>query len=201
MMTSKNQTLLLASGYSTADQPGIQALLFNESTGELTSCGSFTGIDVPSFLIVHPNKQWVYAVSETGQSSHGTFGEVWAFQVQHEPFSMQLINRQTSRGDWPCHLQLDGTGCWLMTTNYGTGSAALYPLLPDGSLGEMSDFIQHYGKGPNVERQEGPHTHSSIFAPDNRFVIIADLGIDQLVIYKFDGTAGKLLQHAAVKSQ
>jgi 6-phosphogluconolactonase len=201
MMTSRNQTLLLASGYSTADQPGIQAFLFDEATGELTANGSFTGITAPSFLIVHPNKQWVYAVSETGQSSHRVLGEVWALQIRRELFLLKPINRRTSRGDWPCHLQLDRTGHWLITTNYGTGSAAIYPLLPDGSLGEMTDFVQHHGKGPNVERQEGPHAHSSIFAPDNRFVIIADLGIDQLVIYEFDSTAGTLLQHSTVKSQ
>ena len=200
-MTSKNQTLLLASGYSTADQPGIQVLLFDELTGELTASGSFTGINAPSFLIVHPNKQWVYAVSETGQSSHGAFGEVCALQMEREPFLLQPINRRTSRGDWPCHLQLDGTGCWLITTNYGTGNAAIYPLLPDGSLGEMTDFIQHHGKGPNAERQEGPHAHSSIFTPDNRFVIIADLGIDQLVFYEFDSKQGKLVPHSTVNSQ
>jgi len=196
-----NQSLLLASGYSTADQPGIQALLFNESTGELTANGSFTGITAPSFLIIHPNKQWVYAVSETGQSSHRVFGEVRALRIQRGPFLLKPINRRTSRGDWPCHLQLDRTGRWLITTNYGTGSAAIYPLLPDGSLGGMADFVQHHGKGPNAERQEGPHTHSSIFAPDNRFTIIADLGIDQLIIYEFDEMAGKLLQHSTVKSQ
>ena len=200
MMISKNQTLLLASGYSTADQPGIQAFLFDEAIGELTANGSFTGINAPSFLIVHPNKQWVYAVSETGQSSHRVLGEVWALQIRREMFLLKPINRRTSRGDWPCHLQLDRTGRWLITTNYGSGSAAIYPLLLDGSLGEMTDFVQHHGKGPNVERQEGPHAHSSIFAADNRFVIIADLGIDQLVIYEFDGMAGKLFQHSTVES-
>jgi 6-phosphogluconolactonase len=201
MMTSTNQTLVLASGYATADQPGVQAFLFNEATGELTASGSFTGINTPSFLVVHPNKQWIYSVSETGQSSHGVSGEVWAFQFEREPLLLRPINRQTSRGDWPCHLQLDRTGRWLITTNYGSGSAAIYPLLSDGSLGEMTDFIQHHGKGPNAARQEGPHAHSSIFTPDNRFVIIADLGIDQLVIYEFEATTGKLIPHSTVHSQ
>jgi 6-phosphogluconolactonase len=196
-----NQSLILASGYSTAEQPGIQAFLFDESTGKLEGCGSYTGVNTPSFLVVHPNKHWMYAVSETGVSSHGASGEVWAFQLQNEPFLLRLIDHQTSRGDWPCHLQFDRTGNWLMTTNYGSGNAALYPIHAEGSLGEITGFVQHEGKGPNTERQEGPHAHSSIFTPDNRFAIIADLGIDQLVIYEFDEMAGKLLQHATVKSQ
>ena len=200
-MTQTNRSLILASGYSTADQPGLQAFLFNENTGELAARESFTGINAPSFLVVHPNKRWVYAVSETGQTSHGGFGEVWSFQFEREPFSIQPLNRQTTRGDWPCHLQLDGTGHWLICTNYGTGNAAIYPLLPDGSLGEMADFVQHHGNGPNAARQEGPHAHSSIFTPDNCFAIIADLGIDQLVIYEFDATKGRLLPHSALGSR
>ena len=200
-MTATNQTLVIASGYSTAEQPGLQAFLFHESSGELTVRGSYAGIVAPSFLVVHPNKQWVYAVSETGLSSHNALGDVWAFQIEREPFVIQPINRQTSRGDWPCHLQIDGTGNWLITTNYGSGNAALYPIRPDGSLGEMTDFVQHHGSGPNPERQEGPHAHSSIFTPDNRFAIIADLGIDQLIFYRFDAKEGKLARHSAVHSQ
>jgi 6-phosphogluconolactonase len=201
MMISTNESVVLASGYSTAEQPGIQAFRFDESTGELTLTGSFTGIKDPSFLVMHPNKKWVYAVSETGLSGHGVLGEVWAFQLEGAPFQIKPINHQTSRGDWPCHLQLDGSGRWLITTNYGTGSAAIYPLLADGSLGEMTDFVQHHGKGPNEARQEGPHAHSSIFTPDNRFAIIADLGIDQLCIYDFDARVGKLLAHSSVASK
>jgi 6-phosphogluconolactonase len=98
-------------------------------------------------------------------------------------------------------LQFDRTGNWLMTTNYGSGNAALYPIRSDGSLGEMSDFVQHQGSGPITERQAGPHAHSSIFTPDNRFAIIADLGTDQLVIYVFDKAHGKLSPHDIVSTQ
>src|ERR1041385_962960 len=196
-----NQSLVLASGYSTADQPGIQAFLFDESTGKLTTSGSYIGINVPSFLIIHPNKRWVYAVSETGLSSHNISGEVWAFQMEQEPFLLKPINRQTSRGDWPCHLQLDETGKWLVTTNYGTGNTAIYPIQWDGSLGEMTDEVQHEGHGSHADRQESAHAHSSIFTPDNRFVIVADLGMDELVIYQFDSSTGKLLPHSSVHTR
>jgi 6-phosphogluconolactonase len=200
-MTRSTQSLFFASGNASAEQPGIQAFLFDETTGELTGCGSFTGINNPTFILAHSNGLWLYAVSETGQDSHGSMGEVWAFQFQRKPFSIQPINRQSSRGDWPCHLRLDGTGQWLITTNYGTGNAAIYPIQSDGSLGEMTDFVQHHGTGSNIARQEGPHAHSSIFTPDNRFAIIADLGIDQLVIYQFDIATGKLLPYSSMKTR
>ena len=160
--------------------------MFDETRGTLTPHGSFAGILNPSFIVIHPNGQWLYAVSETGQASDGIPGGVCALSFERESFSMRLLNQQPSGGDWPCHLRLDATGKWLIATNYGSGNAAIYPLQPDGSLGEMTDFVQHHGKGPNAARQEASHAHSSIFSPDNRFVIIADLGIDQLVIYQFD---------------
>lgn len=200
-MPSNSPSFMFVSGYAPADQPGIQAFLFNETSGALTPHGSFTGITNPSFLIVHPNGHWLYAVSEAAKDSDGKFGDVWAFRFEREPFMIESMNHQTTRGDWPCHLRIDGTGQWIIAANYGTGSAAVYPLLDDGSLGEMTDFVQHSGKGPNEKRQEGPHAHSSTFTPDNRFVIIADLGIDQLVIYKFDIATGKLEPHSSAQSQ
>jgi len=195
-MTQSNRSLFFASGYATVEQPGIQTFSFDETSGEIKQIGLFTGINTPSYIIAHPNRHWLYAVSETGQDSHGVSGAVWAFDAR----TLQPINQQSTRGDWPCHLQLDATGNWLIATNYGTGNAAIYPLQADGSLGEMTDFVQHHGTGPNAARQEGAHAHSSIFTPDNRFVIIADLGIDQLVIYEFDSATGKLLLHSSVNT-
>jgi 6-phosphogluconolactonase len=195
-----SSSLIFASGYAPANQSGIQAFMFDETNGTLTLHGSFTGITNPSFIVIHPNQRWLYAVSETGINSDSKFGEVWAFRFEREPFSIEAINHQTTSGDWPCHLRIDATGKWIIATNYGTGNAAVYPILEDGSLGEMTDFVQHAGSGPNKERQEGPHAHSSIFTPDNRFAIIADLGIDQLVIYEFASSTGKLRLHASVNT-
>lgn len=200
LMPSLSTSLIFTSGYAKADQPGIHAFVFDEDNGTLTLHGSFTGITNPSFIAIHPNQRWLYAVSETGKNSDGKFGEVWALRFESEPFAMKAISHQTTRGDWPCHLRIDATGKWIIATNYGTGDSAVYPVLEDGSLGEMTDFVQHQGSGPNKQRQEGPHAHSSIFTPDNRFVIIADLGIDQLVIYKFDSVTGKLSLHTSVNT-
>jgi len=200
-MLSNPLSLTFASGYAKADQPGILAFLFDGTSGVLTPHGSCTGLANPSFLVVHPNRKWLYAVSETGQDGDGVFGEVWSFRFDHEPFAIETMNHRSTRGDWPCHLRIDATGKRIITTNYGTGNSAVYPILEDGSLGEMTDFVQHQSSGPNKERQEGPHAHSSIFTPDNRFVIIADLGIDQLIIYSFDPVTGKLQPHSIMNSK
>lgn len=201
-MTSSVQHALFAGGYAAADQPGIHAFDFDAVTGKLTPRGSFTGIANPSFLVIHPNGRWLYAVSETGLGDGGKHGAVWAFEIERQSLTLQPINQhQTTRGDWPCHLQIDATGRWVLASNYGTGDVAVFPILEDGGLGEMKDFVQHHGHGPNSARQEGPHAHSATLTPDNRFAIVADLGIDQLVIYAFDVATGKLRQHGVTQTR
>jgi 6-phosphogluconolactonase len=190
MITS--QHVLYAGGYASADQAGIHGCIFDDVTGDLTVRGSFAGIVNPSFLSVHPNGHWLYAVSETGRQKDGTPGAVWALRYTDEPWSMEPINHQMSGGDWPCHLDINSTGQWLLVSNYGSGTVSVLPILPDGALGEITDLIQHYGSGPKSERQEGPHVHSATFTPDQRFVMVADLGIDTLVVYAFDSSAGLL---------
>jgi 6-phosphogluconolactonase len=194
------QSFFFACGYATPEQPGIHAFSFDENTGAIKAIGSYTGVNNPSYLVVHPNQKWVYAVSETGQGSHGVLGSVWSFRFQREPFAIEPINQVTTRGDWPCHLQFDHAGKWLVATNYGTGNAAIYPIHDDGSLGGMTDFVQHQGSGPNAARQEAAHAHSSLFTPDDRLLLIADLGTDQLAVYKLEPSTGKLSPHGSVKT-
>jgi 6-phosphogluconolactonase len=189
------QYVLYVGSYADADQPSIYACTFDDATGELTVRGSFAGVANPSFLVVHPNGRWLYAVSETDQQKDGTPGTVWAFRCTQEPWSIEPINHQMSGGDWPCHLAISSTGRWLLVSNYGSGTVGVLPILADGALGEMTDLIQHHGSGPHPERQEGPHTHSTTFTPDHRFAIVADLGMDALLMYTFDPAAGQLHLH------
>ncbi|MEI7844694.1 MAG: lactonase family protein [Chloroflexota bacterium] len=202
-MPSNSSSLVFASGYASAAQAGIHAYLFDEDRGALIPHGSYAGILNPSFICVHPNGRWLYAVSETGQNSDGVSGGVCALTFEREPFAMRLLNRQPSGGDWPCHLQLDRTGHWLFVANYGTGNASVYPIQVDGSLGEMSAHVQHMALSPgaNAERQAGPHAHSVTLSPDNQFALVADLGLDQIVIYKFDPDVGKLIRHTTTHTR
>ena len=114
---------------------------------------------------------------------------------------MEPINHQPSGGDLPCHLEINATAQWLLVSNYGSGTVSVLPVLPDGALGEMTDLIQHQGSGPNTERQEGAHAHSATFTPDQRFVIVADLGMDALLVYAFDAAAGRLHAHTQISAR
>jgi 6-phosphogluconolactonase len=190
------QQLLFVGSYAAATEPGIYAFRFDDTTGALAASGSFSGIGNPSFLIVHPNRRWLYAVGETSHLHNGAPGAVSALRFNASSAAIEPINHQHSGGDGPCHLALDATGEWLLASNYDSGSVSVYHIGDDGSLSAATDFIQHQGSSANPERQEGPHAHSATVTPDNRFVIVADLGMDQLIVYALDTSAGKLLPHA-----
>jgi 6-phosphogluconolactonase len=196
-----SQQVLYVSGYALADQTGIHACTFDENTGELVVHSSFAGIVNPSYVLVHPKGHLLYAVSETSQQQEGPPGAVWALRCTREPWSIETINHQLSGGDSPCHLEVNATWQWLLVSNYGSGTVSVLPILPDGALGEITDLIQHNGSGPNPGRQEGPHVHSATFTPDQRYVLVADLGIDTLLVYAFDTATGRLREHTRVSAR
>src|SRR5207253_5746589 len=72
------------------------------------------------------------------------------------------------------------------------GSVKCLKLNADGSIGKESSFHQHAGKSVNPSRQEGPHAHSTNVSADNRFAVVADLGLDKLMVYKLDPKAAKI---------
>ncbi len=97
-----------------------------------------------------------------------------------------------SGGADPCYVSFDQTGKYLLVANYTGGNVSVFPIAPDGRIGRASAFVQHTGSGPNKERQEGPHAHYIATSADNRFVFVVDLGLDEVVVYRFDPAKGSL---------
>jgi 6-phosphogluconolactonase len=193
--------IVYAGSYAAPEQPGIYAFTFDAATGALTAQAAFAGVANPSFIAVHPNRRWLYAVSETSMDQEGVPGAVWAVACTRAPWGFTAINQQASGGDWPCHLAIHSTGRWLLVSNYASGTVGVLPIRDDGALGELSDLARHAGRGPHPVRQQGPHAHSATFTPDERFVIVADLGLDALVLYAFDPAAGRLQPHTQVATR
>lgn len=175
--------------YSVRGSEGIYALDFDEESGALGGRRHVAALHNPSFLALHPRGPWLYAVSEQEQ------GEVAAFALSAGGSAAALLSRQSTLGSAPCHLAVDPTGRWLVSANYGSGSVALHPILPDGALGPPADLARHAGSGPRADRQAGPHAHSVTFDPSGGFIIAADLGADQLLTYALDRERGKLTPH------
>jgi 6-phosphogluconolactonase len=171
---------------------GIYAYRFDSETSELTPIGLAAETTNPSFLAVHPNHRFLYAVNETGNYQGQKSGAVSAFAIDRATGKLTLLNEVASKGADPCYITVDKTGKYVLVANYTGGSVAVFPLLEDGRLGEASAFIQHTGHGADPERQEGPHAHSIDLSFDERFAIVDDLGLDETLVYKFDRTKGTL---------
>jgi 6-phosphogluconolactonase len=169
---------------------GIYAYRFDPEKGQLTSIGIAAESPDPSFLAVHPNGRFLYAVNEVGNFNGGTGGALTAFAIDAKTGVLKFLNQVPTRGAGPCHLSLDKDGTFVLVANYDGGSIASFPVHDDGSLGTASGFVQHSGSGPNKERQEGPHAHWIGTSPDDRFALAVDLGLDQVIVYGFDTSTG-----------
>ncbi len=171
---------------------GIYAFRYDAATSEITPLGLAAETTNPSWVTLHPNGRFLYAVNEVGNYKGPNSGGVSAFSVDHATGKLTFLNEVASRGADPCYATIDQTGKYVLVANYTGGSVAVFPILADGKLGEASAFVQHTGKGTNPERQEGPHAHSIDLSPDNRFAMVDDLGLDELLVYRFDAAKGSL---------
>jgi 6-phosphogluconolactonase len=178
--------------YTGPTSKGIYAFRFDESSGRATSLGLAGETANPSFLAADANGKYLYAVNEVSDFHGEKSGAVSAFSIDHASGQLTLLNQVSSHGAGPCYITLDKTGKYVLVANYDSGTVATFPILPDGKLGEAASVIQHSGHGSDPERQEGPHAHEIELTPDNRFAVAADLGLDKLLVYKFDASTGKL---------
>src|SRR5579862_3510869 len=138
----------------------IYAYRFDPHTGQITSLGLAAETTNPSFVALHPNGRFLYAVNEVQNYNGPNSGGVSAFSIDRSTGKLTFLNEVASRGADPCYITLDDSGKFVLVANYTGGSLAVFPVLADGKLGEASAFLQHTGHGTNPERQEGPHAHS-----------------------------------------
>lgn len=168
---------------------GITRLVLDSSGTALLPPHTDSGLVNPSFLTLSADRRFLYAVEETGPDGPDSTGHLRAYAV--EANGLRLLNRQSTHGFAPCHVQTDRANRFAFVANYG-GGVALFPIGPDGSLAMASDVQRPAGKGPHP-RQDTPHPHAAFLAPDERFLYVPDLGADRIYIYQIDTVAGRLL--------
>jgi 6-phosphogluconolactonase len=172
---------------------GIYVARLDPASGALSTPELVAEITSPSFLAVHPTRDFLYAVNEVGTFQGKPTGSVSAFSIDRASGKLTPLNQQSSGGAGPAHLVTDRDGRNVLVANYGGGSVAVLPIDTDGTLKPASAFVQHTGSSVNEQRQKAPHAHSINVDPGNRFAYVADLGIDKVMIYKFDPAKGSLV--------
>jgi len=173
---------------------GIYLVRMDTRTGELRQVGVVNGGPNPSFLALHPNGHVLYAVNEVEKRDGKAAGGVTALTIASRDGALTRLNEQSSEGGAPCYVSVDQRGRAVLVANYVGGNVALLPIDGKGTLAAAAKVAQHEGKGPNAERQEGPHAHCIMPDPSNRFALAADLGIDRILVYRLD-LNNRSLQH------
>jgi 6-phosphogluconolactonase len=184
--------LVYVGTYTGQGSEGIYAYRFDPATGEAVPLGLAAKTDRPSFLAADPKGRFLYAANELETFGGQPSGAVSVFAIDRTTGRLDLLQQVSSLGRDPAHLSLDKTGRHLLVANYTGGSVAVFPIGDDGRLGLRSDFVQHAGSSVNPARQAGPHAHAVQVTIDDRFVLVADLGLDKLLIYRFDAQKGSL---------
>lgn len=175
-----------------SSQKAIYQCSLNRSTNEIVRERGTSGIPNPSFLAVSPDRRTLYAVSESGPREEGTEGEIFAFGVEPDTGTLTTLGAVGSCGVGPCHVTVEPRGEFLFATNYVGGTVAMIALESDGLLREASHCEELAGSGPNPERQEAPHPHSTCVDPSGRFVFVPDLGTDKVRLYEIDRNGAAL---------
>jgi len=166
---------------------GIYMSRFDLATGHLTDPVLVAACVRPGWLAVNRRRgggqarMFLYSVNE----GLGADASVTSYQMNPATGALSQIGQVSSGGDGPCYIGLDAEGHSAYVANYQGGSIATYLIQPDGSLSapvDRVDFrVPRFGRhGPVAGRQDGPHPHTAMLSPDNRFLIVTDLGNDDI---------------------
>jgi 6-phosphogluconolactonase len=190
---AKSDLLVYFGTYTGAKSKGIYVSRLDSSSGALSAPELAAEVANPSFLAVHPTRDFLYAVNEVSDYGDKPTGSVTAFAIDRSTGKLVALNQQSSVGAGPAHLVADKSGENVLVANYGGGSVTVLPIGQDGKLKPASAAVQHTGSSVNPERQKAPHAHSINVDPDNRLASVADLGLDKILIYRFNAGEGSLV--------
>ena len=190
---AKAEKMLVFIGtYTHGKSKGIYSGELDLATGKLSITGVTPSVE-PSFLAIDPTRRFLYAVNEVEQwGGKKNAGGVSAFAIDPKSGQLKALNQQSSEGAAPCHISVDHKGKSALVANYMGGNVAVLPIESDGSLGKAASVVQHKGQVADAKRQGGPHAHSISLDPSGRLALAADLGLDKVFVYRFDGETGKL---------
>ncbi len=180
--------------YTDGKSKGIYRSELDLETGEMSPVELAAELKNPSFLAIAPGNEYLYSVSEIEEYEGQPGGGVAAFKIDPDG-GLTKLNEQPTDGGAPCHVAIDQTGRTLFCANYSGGSLTVAPIKRDGTIAVPLPVIKHEGSSVNPQRQSGPHAHSVTIDESNRIVVVADLGLDKLMIYLYSPKFGAVGPH------
>jgi 6-phosphogluconolactonase len=184
--------LLLVGTQTAGTSKGIYAYTFDPAAGDLKQIGLAAEANNPTFLALSPRGDMVFVANELDHYEGKGGGAVSSYALNKKDARLVKIDEVASLGGGTCHVAVDPTGQSVFAANYGGGSAASFSVSNDGHLSPAVSFEQYTGHGPNPDRQQAPHAHRVTVSPNNRFLLVNDLGLDEIHIYHLDAATAKL---------
>jgi len=179
---SSKKYYLFIGTYTNTTSKGIYIYDFNSATGEATPIWNTDSVTNPSYLTISKDEKYVYAVNETNGANPG---RVTAYSFDKKNVKLNFINTTASGGDDPCYISTTNDNKWLAVANYTSGTATLFRINADGSVAPYSELVND-----TIYRRPGanktPHVHETVFSRDEKYLLTPDLGLDKLIVYKFD---------------
>lgn len=178
LLAQKNKTLNLVAG--TFAEDGLQVFDFNPETRDLRVINKVkTGGAI--FITTTSDYKHLYTVTQENNE-----GFVYSFEFDPKTAELKFLNKVSSKGSSPSYITLDEKENYAFVSHYMSGNVGVFPIQKDGTLGEATQVIQHTGKGPNPQRQDRPRAHSAVFTPDHKYLMVGELGLDKIMMYRFD---------------
>lgn len=192
LQTADSNEFIYVGTFPDDENDGLHVFQFDRITGDLAEIQTVSNREGPNFQVIHPEKRFLYSVSDDRFSDDEPYGTLSAYSIDKETGMLELLNEQSVVGRGTAHVSVDPLGEFVYVSNYSEGNLVVYRIHEDGSVSEAVDNVQHEGSSVNEQRQQGPHVHSIIPSQDGRFIYVSDLGIDKIKIYEVDRETGEL---------
>jgi len=189
---NNKKELLYIGSFSENGSEGIYVFDFDRQANSYDLLQTAVSKESPSFLAISPNGRFLVSANREGLESKEEWGSVSLFSIDQFTGKLTHLDDQYSFGDSPCHISFHPSGNFIIVSHYQGGSFAVFPIHPDGSIGDPSANVQLEGKGSLMPRQAQPHTHSAVPSIDGKYLYVSDLGLDKILIYAFDVTLGSV---------
>ncbi|PZE21238.1 lactonase family protein [Paenibacillus xerothermodurans] len=183
--------------YADKQSPGIYVYRFDEDSEELVFTEFVSGLKQPSFIKISEKHRMLYSFSQ-GDAEQEKAAAV-AYRIEPGTGKLAYAGQQPAADKSATHINTDVDDRYLLLVSYAGGSVSILPIGEDGMIQGLTDEAHHEGSSINTERQQSAHPHSVYPDPTNRFVVVPDLGMDKLMVYRLDREHGKLQLHDDVK--
>jgi 6-phosphogluconolactonase len=181
--------------YTKGESKGIYSFILDTENATLSEPTLVAELENPTYVTISENNNYLFAVKKEGDQ-----GGAASYSINQESGELKFLNSQLEAGASPCHISVNQGNNLVVTANYHKGTVDLFTAdSNNGNIFSIVSSVQHEGTGPNQERQEKPHTHYSGYTPDEKYVVVVDLGIDKILTYEVKNELLEEVQSLSVK--